>query len=149
MTGGTELPTEERPAPAPTTETTAPGPSTGTSVAARPTAAPALALPEPALDEIRLEAVLHALADPVRLRIVGELAAGHSEMSCIAFGLPVTKSTSTHHFRVLREAGVIRQHRRGTARMSALRREDLAALFPGLLDSVLAAVRPPAGPPPA
>ncbi|MFD0262184.1 ArsR/SmtB family transcription factor [Kitasatospora indigofera] len=107
-------------------------------------------MPEPALDEIRLEAVLHALADPVRLRIVGELAAGHSEMSCIAFGLPVTKSTSTHHFRVLREAGVIRQHRRGTSRMSALRREDLAALFPGLLDSVLAAVgRQPAGPPPA
>ncbi|MFC9329872.1 ArsR/SmtB family transcription factor [Kitasatospora sp. NPDC057015] len=145
MTGGTELPTEERPAPAPTTETTAPVPTAGTAVAAQPAA-----LPEPALDAIRLEAVLHALADPVRLRIVGELAAGHSEMSCIAFSLPVTKSTSTHHFRVLREAGVIRQHRRGTSRMSTLRREDLAALFPGLLESVLAAVgRQPVGAPPA
>ncbi|MDH6109036.1 DNA-binding transcriptional ArsR family regulator [Kitasatospora sp. MAP12-15] len=95
------------------------------------------ALPEPAPAEIRLATVLHALADPVRLRIVRELAAGHCEMSCIAFGLPVSKSTSTHHFRVLREAGVIRQHRRGTSRMSVLRSGELAALFPGLLDSVL------------
>ncbi len=100
--------------------------------------ADAAALPEPARPEIRLEAVLHALADPVRLRIVCALAEGHEEMSCIAFDLPVTKSTTTHHFRVLREAGVIRQHRRGTSRMSALRRDDLTALFPGLLDSVLA-----------
>lgn len=98
-------------------------------------------LPEPALTEIRLENVLHALADPIRLRIVRDLADGHAEMSCIAFDLPVTKSTSTHHFRVLRESGVIRQHRRGTARMSVLRHEDLALLFPGLLDSVLTGAR--------
>jgi DNA-binding transcriptional ArsR family regulator len=97
----------------------------------------AAVLPEPAPPEIRLEAVLHALADPVRLLIVRALADGHQEMSCIAFDLPVTKSTTTHHFRVLREAGVIRQHRRGTSRMSTLRRDDLGALFPGLLDSVL------------
>ncbi|MFI9275427.1 ArsR/SmtB family transcription factor [Kitasatospora sp. NPDC052896] len=96
------------------------------------------ALPEPARPEIRLADVLHALADPLRLSIVAALAAGHHEMSCIAFDLPVSKSTSTHHFRVLREAGVIHQHRRGTARMSRLRQDDLDALFPGLLDSVLA-----------
>ncbi|GAA1241387.1 helix-turn-helix transcriptional regulator [Kitasatospora nipponensis] len=98
-------------------------------------------LPEPAPDEIRLANLLHALADPIRLRIVCALAAGHAEMSCIAFSLPVSKSTSTHHFRVLREAGVIRQHRRGTARMSTLRRAELALLFPGLLDSVLTGAR--------
>ncbi|MEY9947995.1 DNA-binding transcriptional ArsR family regulator [Kitasatospora sp. GAS1066B] len=98
-----------------------------------------LRLPEPPVDQIRLAAVLHALADPLRLRIARELAAGHAEMACIAFGLPVSKSTSTHHFRVLREAGVIRQQRRGTARMSTLREADLAALFPGLLDRLLAA----------
>ncbi len=102
---------------------------------------PEPALPEPALADIRLEAVLHALADPVRLRIARELADGHQDMSCIAFNLPVTKSTTTHHFRVLREAGVIRQYRRGTSRMSTLRRDDLSTLFPGLLDSVLAGVR--------
>ncbi|MGW2402151.1 ArsR/SmtB family transcription factor [Kitasatospora sp. NPDC001664] len=98
-------------------------------------------LPEPTLTEIKLAAVLHALADPVRLRIAVELADGSHEMACQAFALPVTKSTSTHHFKVLREAGVIRQHRRGTSRMSCLRTEDLEELFPGLLTSVLAAHR--------
>ncbi|WP_035860502.1 ArsR/SmtB family transcription factor [Kitasatospora cheerisanensis] len=97
-------------------------------------------LPEPPAAELRLEAVLHALADPTRLRIVAELAgAGGDELNCLAFELPVTKSTLTHHFRVLREAGVIRQHRRGTSKMNTLRVEDLAARFPGLLDAVLAA----------
>lgn len=94
-------------------------------------------LPEPTCGEIRLEAVLHALADPVRLQIVTELAVNRHEMACQAFGLPVSKSTTTHHFKVLREAGVIRQFRRGTARMSMLRTEDLEPLFPGLLDGVL------------
>jgi DNA-binding transcriptional ArsR family regulator len=98
-------------------------------------------LPEPAVGEIRLVAVLSALADPIRLRIVRELAAGHEQMACIAFSLPVSKSTSTHHFRVLREAGVIRQHRVGTSRMSTLRGHDLAQRFPGLLDSVLTATQ--------
>ncbi|MFI6206156.1 ArsR/SmtB family transcription factor [Streptomyces sp. NPDC051041] len=94
-------------------------------------------LPHPAREEIRLEAVLHALADPMRLRIVRELAADGDELSCSHFALPVTKSTTTHHFRVLREAGVIRQVYRGTAKMNGLRRDDLDDLFPGLLDSVL------------
>ncbi|OKJ05336.1 ArsR family transcriptional regulator [Kitasatospora sp. CB01950] len=100
-------------------------------------------LPEPAVDELRLEAVLHALADPTRLRIVADLAwAGGDELNCLAFELPVTKSTLTHHFRVLREAGLIRQHRRGTSKMNTLRVGDLAARFPGLLDAVLAAAEP-------
>ncbi|NEY35988.1 helix-turn-helix domain-containing protein [Streptomyces sp. PRKS01-65] len=97
------------------------------------------ALPHPAHEEIRLEGVLHALADPMRLRIVRELAADGDELSCSHFDLPVTKSTTTHHFRVLRESGVIRQTYRGTAKMNALRRDDLDDLFPGLLDALLAA----------
>jgi DNA-binding transcriptional ArsR family regulator len=60
-------------------------------------------------------------------------------MACIAFELPVSKSTSTHHFRVLREAGVIRQYYEGTSRMSCLRTEDLGARMPGLLEAVLRA----------
>ncbi|MFD1657700.1 ArsR/SmtB family transcription factor [Streptomyces caeni] len=106
------------------------------------TAAPATssrALPHPARDEIRLEAVLHALSDPVRLQIVRELAADGDELTCSQFGLPVTKSTTTHHFRVLRESGVIRQTYRGTAKMNVLRRDDLDGLFPGLLDTLLTA----------
>ncbi|MEU6575151.1 helix-turn-helix transcriptional regulator [Streptomyces sp. NPDC046805] len=96
-------------------------------------------LPHPERDEIRLEGVLHALSDPLRLQIVRELAADGGELSCSYFDLPVTKSTTTHHFRVLRESGVIRQVYRGTAKLSGLRRDDLDDLFPGLLDVLLAA----------
>ncbi len=96
-------------------------------------------LAHPAREEIRLEGVLHALSDPMRLRVVSELAESDETLSCSCFELPVSKSTTTHHFRVLRESGVIRQTYQGTAKMSALRRDDLDALFPGLLDRVLAA----------
>ncbi|MFD9908873.1 ArsR/SmtB family transcription factor [Streptomyces sp. NPDC059063] len=96
-------------------------------------------LEHPERAEIRLEAVLHALSDPLRLRIVCELAADDAELTCSQFVVPVTKSTTTHHFRVLREAGVIQQIYRGTAKLNALRRADLEARFPGLLDSILTA----------
>ncbi|MFH8576068.1 helix-turn-helix domain-containing protein [Streptomyces zaomyceticus] len=97
------------------------------------------ALEHPTRDQIRLEAVLHALSDPVRLLIVRDMARERAELSCSYFDLPVTKSTTTHHFRVLREGGVIRQTYRGTAKLNALREGDLEALFPGLLGAVLAA----------
>src|SRR5918999_1737433 len=87
--------------------------------------------------EIELGAVLHALSDPVRLRIVAALAGGDGEHTCGSFDVPVTKSTCTHHFKVLREAGVIHQRQEGTARLNALRREDLEARFPGLLETIL------------
>jgi DNA-binding transcriptional ArsR family regulator len=96
-------------------------------------------LEHPAVEEIELDQVLAALADPIRRRIVSQLAGGHDDQACIAFDLPVTKSTSTHHFRVLREAGVISQRYRGTAILNCLREEDLEQRFPGLLPSVLAA----------
>jgi DNA-binding transcriptional ArsR family regulator len=92
----------------------------------------------PERDDLELADVLHALSDPVRLRIVAGLADG-GERTCGSFALPVTKSTCSHHFKVLREAGVIQQTAEGTARLNALRREDLDARFPGLLDSVLRA----------
>ncbi|WP_405442391.1 helix-turn-helix domain-containing protein [Streptomyces avidinii] len=96
-------------------------------------------LAHPEAGEIRLEGVLHALSDPVRLSIVLDLAASSEDLACSYFVLPVTKSTTTHHFRVLRESGVVRQTYRGTTKLNALRREELEALFPGLLDSVLEA----------
>ncbi|GHF22391.1 MULTISPECIES: ArsR/SmtB family transcription factor [Streptomyces] len=102
-------------------------------------------LEHPGRDAIRLEGVLHALSDPLRLEVVRELAAADCEQSCSVFELPVSKSTTTHHFRVLRENGVIRQIYRGTAKMNSLRRDDLDALFPGLLDSVLTAAARQAG----
>jgi DNA-binding transcriptional ArsR family regulator len=106
-------------------------------------AAEAVAAPAPGEPErgaLELPAVLHALSDPVRLQIVTRLSDG-SEHSCGSLDLPVTKSTCTHHFRVLREAGVIRQRQEGTSRLNSLRSEDLEARFPGLLVTVLRAAR--------
>jgi len=97
-------------------------------------------LPCPGRDELDLATVLHALSDPVRLGIVAGLRQSGDERRCGSFEAPVTKSTLTHHFRVLREAGVIRQRQEGTARLSTLRTDDLDARFPGLLDAVLGAV---------
>ena len=98
----------------------------------------------PARDEIELGAVLHALSDPVRLKIVAALACGEQEHTCGSFELPVTKSTCTHHFNVLREAGVIQQRQQGTTRLNKLRREDLDARFPGLLETIMQAAGDPA-----
>ncbi|MEV1008467.1 ArsR family transcriptional regulator [Streptomyces sp. NPDC049881] len=96
----------------------------------------ATALTHPDRSAMRFTTVLAALSDPVRLAIVAGLAdAGPGgERACTTFRLPVSKSTQSGHFRVLREAGVIRQRDEGTRRLNRLRREDLDALFPGLLD---------------
>jgi DNA-binding transcriptional ArsR family regulator len=104
-----------------------------------PSATSSRDLPHPAVEDILLEGVLHALADPQRLAIVRRLASADADLSCSDFELPVTKSTSTHHFRVLREAGLLRQTYRGAAKLNRLRRQELEQLFPGLLDGVLAA----------
>lgn len=105
-------------------------------------------LAHPSRSELQLDAVLFALSDPVRRQIVGQLADTAGDQACSAFQLPVSKSTSTHHFRVLREAGVIEQHYRGTAILSSLRAADLEAKFPGLLRAVLqAAISEAAGRP--
>src|SRR3954452_19874901 len=87
----------------------------------------------PAREEIELGAVLHALSDPVRLKIVSALAASGGPLPCRSIEVPVTKSTCTHHFKVLREAGVIQQRHEGTARLNTLRADDLEERFPGLL----------------
>ncbi len=93
----------------------------------------------PERDEIHLEGVLHALSDPVRLCIARELAEAGGERRCGSFKHEVTKSTMTHHFKVLREAGIIRQRQEATLRLTSLRREDLDARFPGLLERILEA----------
>ena len=100
----------------------------------------------PTRDELDVSLVLHALSDPHRLRIVRRLAGTAEPCACGGFELDVTKSTLTHHFRVLREAGVITQQQEGTSKLNSLRRDDLDARFPGLLDAVLAAPQPAAGP---
>ena len=86
--------------------------------------------------DIDLFTVMAAVVDPVRLGIVATLDAT-PEVACGCFDLPVGKSTGTRHFRVLREAGVIRQRDEGTRRINTLRRAELERRFPGLLDLVL------------
>ncbi len=93
---------------------------------------------EMVVEVLELSAVLAALSDPIRLRIAARLAEG-DECSCGNFDLPVTKSTCSHHFRVLREAGVIATRIDGKTRMNRLRRDELEQAFPGLLDAVLRA----------
>ena len=100
-------------------------------------------LHHPNRSDLDLPSVLHALSDPQRLRIVRQLAERAQPCACSSFGLDVTKSTLTHHFRVLREAGVISQALAGTSKLNSLRREDLDARFPGLLDAVLASALSP------
>ncbi|MFF2541752.1 ArsR/SmtB family transcription factor [Kitasatospora sp. NPDC058063] len=94
----------------------------------------------PAVEEMDLRTVLGALADPLRHGVVAALLRepDGAARTCVSFELPVSKSTLTHHFRVLREAGLIRQVDRGNSRAATLRREDLDRRFPGLLDLVRA-----------
>jgi len=101
-------------------------------------------LHHPERDEIELPGVLHALSDPQRLEIVRRLSGSDEPCACGSIKLGVSKSTMTHHFRVLRESGVIRQKREGTSKLTELRREDLDARFPGLLDAVLSSDAVPA-----
>ena len=91
---------------------------------------------QPPVEELDLTTILQALGDPVRLKIVRELAAT-GEQVCGAMEVGVSKSTRSHHFKTLREAGVTDTRVEGTHRHVSLRRADLEARFPGLLDAVL------------
>ncbi len=98
-------------------------------------------LEQPDRGDIDLATVLAALADPYRLEIVRKLAR-HGEMSCVELQkripIEVTKSTGSHHLRVLREAGITSARVSGVYRYSMLRRADLDARFPGLLGAIMA-----------
>ena len=102
-------------------------------------------LHHPDRHELDLPSVLHALSDPQRLGIVHQLAQNAGPCPCYSLGIDGTKSTRTHHLRVLRESGLIRQELVGTTKFTTLRREDIDARFPGLLDAVLAEQAPLAG----
>jgi DNA-binding transcriptional ArsR family regulator len=97
-------------------------------------------LEQPERDELDLPVVLAALADPYRLACVRSLVQ-HGETSCTdlheRLGMESSKSTRSHHLRVLREAGVISTRVSGVHRYSRVRRADLDARFPGLLGAVL------------
>lgn len=103
-----------------------------------------MSLHHPSREQIALEDVLAALGHPVRMQILRALTAeGECPCGSVSDSLGITKSTATHHWRVLREAGVISQRPDGRNTLTTVRCEDLQARFPGLLDAILAANRTP------
>ena len=87
---------------------------------------------------VTLADVLASLSDPVRLKMV-RLAA-ERERACNEFDFDLPKATLSHHFKVLREAGVIAVRTEGTRHLTSLNRKALDAKFPGLMKAVLSAV---------
>jgi DNA-binding transcriptional ArsR family regulator len=96
------------------------------------------ALDSPPIETVDLGVVLLALADPHRRRVVLELArTPDEERSCASFNLPLARSTRTHHWRTLRNAGLIHQREAGNGTFLRLRRDEFDRRFPGLLDTLV------------
>jgi DNA-binding transcriptional ArsR family regulator len=97
----------------------------------------------PAPEAIRLEAILHALSDPVRVAIFSEIAGAGCAMTCQAFSSvgerEIPKSSLSQHFKVLREAGLIRSEREGVKMRNTSRCAEVDARFPGLIAAIIAA----------
>src|SRR5580698_2982846 len=97
----------------------------------------------PSQDDIRLEAVLHALSDPVRTAIFADIAAATCPQTCTAFAQvndkAIPKSSLSQHFKVLREAGLIHSERQGVEMHNTSRCDEVNARFPGLLPAIIGA----------
>ena len=101
----------------------------------------------PRAEDLDLGKILAALADPSRRKVIADLLheADGTVRTCWSFNLPVGKSTLTHHFKVLKDSGLVISLDRGNRREVVLRKEDLDTRFPGLLD-VIKNERPAAEP---
>lgn len=97
----------------------------------------------PQIEDVPLEAVLHALADPARVAIFAQIAAAASPCTCSTFlsviDKTIPKSTLSQHFKALREAGLIRSERHGVEMRNVSRCEEMNARFPGLLPAIIQA----------
>jgi DNA-binding transcriptional ArsR family regulator len=93
---------------------------------------------QPSREQISLSEVLYALSDPVRIEIVMSIA-DVGEQPCNQCGVEMPKSSLSHHFKVLREAGIVATRVEGTRHINSIRTADLNARFPGLLNAVLKA----------
>jgi DNA-binding transcriptional ArsR family regulator len=97
----------------------------------------------PSLQEITVQGILYALSDPVRVRIYGELVGAECAMNCAAFlsngNLKLPKSTLSQHFKILREAGLIRSERRGVELKNLSRCNELRKKFGSMIVSILKA----------
>jgi DNA-binding transcriptional ArsR family regulator len=98
-------------------------------------------LTHPHIDDVTVAGILHALSDPVRLRIVNKLLKSPAGMNCtqttLKLKLTMPKSTCSQHYRILREAGLIVSERKGVDLSSRVRAAELETRFPGLLPSIL------------
>lgn len=97
----------------------------------------------PSIDNVTLEGILHALADPVRAAIYADLAVRDGAATCSAFvnviDREIPKSTLSQHFRALREAGLIRSERAGVEMRNQTRCKEIEQRFPGLIPSIMKA----------
>ncbi len=98
-------------------------------------------LAHPAIEDVQLEGILHALSDPVRVAIFTDIAGADCAQTCSAFAevndKPVPKSSLSHHFKVLREAGLIHSERQGVEMRNTSRCVEVNERFPGLLPAIL------------
>ena len=95
----------------------------------------------PAVEDVSLEAILHALSDPERAAIFTEIAATNSPQTCSTFARmghrTIPKSSLSQHFRVLRDAGLIRSERHGVEMRNTSRCTEIDARFPGLIAAII------------
>ncbi|MDF2942219.1 MAG: putative transcriptional regulator [Herbinix sp.] len=90
----------------------------------------------PTIDQLCLSMILNALGDPIRLNIIKNLAI-QRETTCACCNINLTKSALSHHFKVLREAGLINVRIDGKQRFLSIRYDDLEGRFPGLLNTII------------
>jgi DNA-binding transcriptional ArsR family regulator len=95
-------------------------------------------LQHPELENLPVTEILYALADPVRLGIVTRLYTAEEALTCSQLSLDRPRSSMSHHFKVLRESGIIRTHIAGKEHFNLLRKAEIQKRFPGLLDSIIA-----------
>jgi len=93
----------------------------------------------------RVQQVLAALADPVRLEMIRRLHNASSPMPCAQLYDVINKSTATHHFKILREAGLTERTVVDGQTLQRLRTEQVDAAVPGLLSSVVGTANREAG----
>jgi DNA-binding transcriptional ArsR family regulator len=95
----------------------------------------------PSVEDVTVEAILHALSDPVRAEIFFEIAASNCAQTCSEFlsvsERPIPKSTLSQHFRVLRESGLIRCERQGVEMHNTSRCLEIEKRFPGLIPAIV------------
>jgi ArsR family transcriptional regulator len=84
---------------------------------------------------------LNALSDPTRREILKLLRGGSKTAGEISDEFHLSKPTLSHHFRILRAAGLVRAERRGTTIVYTLQSNVIEDLAAELLDLVAPALK--------